>query len=67
MSKNVYYDEFVKQCRELGLGDLTLHHDKLADEPLSKEDWAEVYRTTLAYQFHLRMIVAHARARTEKK
>jgi hypothetical protein len=64
MTKNIEFDKYIKAVRCLGLGDITMHHRKLQDEPLSAEDWAEVYRATLAYQFHLSLIVARARART---
>jgi hypothetical protein len=60
---DIEHQEYIKAARALGLGDITMHHRKLSEEPLSKEDWAEVYRATLAYQFHLQIITARARAR----
>ncbi len=57
-----YHSIFIKACRDMGIGDLTLHHRKIKDEPLSKEDWHDVYVATQAYQFQLTLIVARARA-----
>ncbi len=60
---DLYHSEYIKACRSLGLGDITLHHRKIANEPLKKEDWHSVYLATMAYQFQLTLIVANARAR----
>jgi len=65
--EDLYHQEYIKACRKLGLGDVTLHHRKIKDEPLSKEDWHQVYVATMAYQFQLTLIVANARAREEMK
>jgi hypothetical protein len=49
--------------RELGIGNLCMGHKRLAEEPLTEEDWAEVLRTYLAFQHHLKLIVLNARKR----
>ena len=41
----IEHQEYIKAARALGLGDITMHRRKLAKEPLSKEDWAEVLQS----------------------
>ena len=50
-----------KIADSVGLGDLTLGHRELADEPLTVEDWAEIHRVYLAFQHHVRLVVLKAR------
>lgn len=53
----------IDTTRELGIGNLCCGHMKLAKEPLTEEDWAEVLRTYLAFQHHLKLVVLNARKR----
>jgi hypothetical protein len=52
-------------ANKLGIGNLVLGHKKLVDEPLNTDDWGEVYRTMLAFQHHLKLIVLNARMRNK--
>ena len=45
------------------LRDITIGHRPLVEEPLTKDDWAEVYHAFKAFQYHLRLIVLRARKR----
>ncbi len=55
----------IDTSRELGIGNLCMGRMPLAKEPLNEEDWAEVLRTYLAFQHHLKLIVLNARKRQE--
>ena len=48
------------------LNNLRLGHNPLVDEPLTEDDWDEVWRAYVSFQHHLRMIVLKARKRSEK-
>lgn len=52
-------------ARELGIGNLCIANKPLAKEPLTEEDWAEVLRTYLAFQHHLKLLVLNARKRLD--
>lgn len=56
----------IDTSRELGIGNLCIGHMPLAKEPLTEEDWAEVRRTYMAFQHHLKLIVLEARKRLER-
>lgn len=49
------------EANELGIGHTVMGHRPLADEPLTAEQWGEVYRAYLAFQAHVRFIVLEAR------
>ena len=52
-----------KAADDLGLGDLRISHRRLADEPLTEDDWRVVYLAYLAFQQQMRLIVLEARRR----
>jgi hypothetical protein len=53
----------IELSKSLGIGEITLSHRPLSQEPLTVSDWEEVYRATLAYQHHLKLIAMNARKR----
>jgi hypothetical protein len=56
-----------QEADKLGIGNLALGHRWLVNEPLNKEDWAEVHRATLAYQHQIKLIVLNARMREQNE
>ena len=52
-----------RMADEIGLGNLALGHRPLVNEPLSVDDWREVYDALRAFQHHMRLIVFRARER----
>lgn len=58
-------ERFIQECRKLGMGDLTIGRRNLLNEPLKPDEWGEVYRALLAFQYHIRLIVAKSRSERE--
>ncbi len=57
-----YDNNWVAECRKLGIGDLTVGRRPLSEEKLTKDDWRQVYFALLSFQCQLKLIVAHRRA-----
>lgn len=62
-----YHDKFIKACRELGIGDVTIGHRSLASHHLTKEHWKMLYFAMLAFQHQAKLIVADSIAKEEVK
>jgi hypothetical protein len=64
MSEQDYKSAWIKECRKLGIGNLSIGHRSFNNE-LTKEDWTALYHALLAFQYHVKLIVAHRRAMNE--
>jgi len=57
-------DKEIEQIKtHMELNNIRLGHMPLIDEPLTDEDWGEVWRAYVAFQHQLRMIVLKVRQR----
>jgi len=63
----MYKEEFIKVCRELGIGDLTIEHRPISGYPLSKEHWLMIHYALLSFEHQVKLIVADAVARERSR
>lgn len=67
VAKNTTTNKDIGQIRaHLNHYAVALGHNPLVNEPLTEQDWEEIWRAYVAFQHHLRLIVLKARKRQVK-